>query len=182
MSSQTQLQVKKLNCKEESSNCKSKSFPLFHPRRFLVWMLPSFCVCKACRSAAGKFSPQTVEIAMENAVKFLVKLFCFSSLRKQSSKVPRRMSHHFSPDALQLHVPNFMDFFALCRRLSLTVSSFPFLSELWLFSFNLSCRLLQRCLCRGVVKVVPNEQLYRANIYTRPPPHPQNYPSRGGGV
>ena len=57
------------------------------------------------------------------AVKFLVKLCCYSFLRKPSSKVPRifqrQISRHFSRDNLRLQMPNFMEF-SLFRRLSLT--------------------------------------------------------------
>ena len=59
-------------------------------------LLPNFHPCRACRSAAVKFSPETGrENCHGKCVKFLVK-FCRSSfLRKRSSKVPRGFHDQF---------------------------------------------------------------------------------------
>ena len=48
------------------------------------------------------------EVAMENAVKYLVKFCCSSFLRKRSSEVPRTLHDYF-----QLQMPNFMAVFTL---------------------------------------------------------------------
>ena len=59
------------------------------PRTMKVHISPISCLCKACRSAAVKSSPETArEVALETAVKFLVIFCCSSFLRKRSSKVP----------------------------------------------------------------------------------------------
>ena len=72
-------------------------------------------LCKPCRSAAMNFSPETArgschekcrEISGEISGEFLLFLFP----QERSSKVPRNFhdNRHFSPDALQLQMPNFM--------------------------------------------------------------------------
>ena len=80
-------------------------------------------LCKACRSAAVKFSPETVWGSRhgkcgEISGKFL--LFLFPREKKLESahqSFARQLSLRFSPDALQLQMPNSLVFFhsaAIC--------------------------------------------------------------------
>ena len=76
-------------------------------------------LCRLCRSAAVKSSPETVRESCRGKCREISgEISGFSSfLRKRISKVPtnfsRQISRHFSRDVLQLQMPNFMTFFIL---------------------------------------------------------------------
>ena len=75
-------------------------------------------LCKACRSAAVKFCPETVRgnrhgICREISGEILLLIFPQEMKLESAWDFSRQISRHFSPDALQLQMPNFMAFFIL---------------------------------------------------------------------
>ena len=75
-------------------------------------------LCKVCRSAAVKFSPETVPGSChgkcrEISGEILLLLFPQETKLESAQNFSRRISRHFSRDVLQLQVPNFMAFFTL---------------------------------------------------------------------
>ena len=75
-------------------------------------------LCKACRSAAVKFCPETVRGSCHGKCREIsgeILLFLFPQETKLESawNFSRQISRHFSPDASQLQMPNFVAFFIL---------------------------------------------------------------------
>ena len=77
-----------------------------------------FRLCKACRSAAVKFSPETAHGSRNgkcHEISGEILLFLFPQETKLESVqiFSRQISRLFPPDALQLQMPEFMSFFIL---------------------------------------------------------------------
>ena len=75
-------------------------------------------LCKACRSPAVKFYPETVHgnchgKCREISGEVLLLLFPQETKFEGAQKFSRQISRHFSRDVLQLQMPNFMAFFTL---------------------------------------------------------------------
>ena len=75
-------------------------------------------LCKACRSAAVKFCPETARgnrhgICREISGESLLLLYPQETKLESAWDFSRQISRHFSPDTLQLQMPNFMAFFIL---------------------------------------------------------------------
>ena len=75
-------------------------------------------LCKACRSAAVKFCPETVRgnrhgICREISSDILLLLFPQETKLESAWDFSQLISRLFSPDALKLQKPNFMAFFIL---------------------------------------------------------------------
>ena len=75
-------------------------------------------LCELCRSAAVKFSPETTrgshhEKCREITGEILLFLFPQETKSKSALNFSRLISRYFSPDSLQLQMPNSMAFFTL---------------------------------------------------------------------
>ena len=78
----------------------------------------NYHLCKACRSAAVKFCPETARkkghgICREISGEILLFLFPQETKPESAWDFSRQISRHFSPDGLQLQMPNFMASFIL---------------------------------------------------------------------
>ena len=75
-------------------------------------------LCKVCRSAAVKFSPEIARGRCHGKCREIsgeISWFLFSQETKLESaqNFSRQISHHFSRDALQMQMPNLMAVFTL---------------------------------------------------------------------
>ena len=80
--------------------------------------MESFHLCKPCRSAAVKFSPETArgrrhEKCREISGEILLFLFPQETKLESAQQFSRLISRHFSQDTLQVQMPNFMAFLTL---------------------------------------------------------------------
>ena len=94
------------------------------PSVFAILDSPHFHVgsvrhlCKACRSAAVKFCPDTARGSRhgkcsEISGEIFLLLFLQETKLESAWNFSRQISRHVSPNALQLQMPNFMAFFIL---------------------------------------------------------------------
>ena len=80
--------------------------------------LGKYHLCTVCRSAAVKFSPETVRGSChgkrrEISGEILLLLFPQETKLESAQNFSRQISRHFSRDVLQLQMPNFMAFCTL---------------------------------------------------------------------